>query len=118
MPNASTALITGANKGIGLKIARELGKRGFSIWLGCRDQNLGEKAAARLREPGLQAHAVVLDVTNRESVQAAAKRVAENLGALDVLVNSAGRQVEGATLSEEFHQPAGAVIRLIWQRVQ
>ena len=86
----SNVLITGANKGIGYAIARQLGERGCSVWLGCRDSDRGETAAAQLRAAGLDAHAVVLDVTRDESVRKAAERLDGALAALDVLVNNAG----------------------------
>jgi NAD(P)-dependent dehydrogenase (short-subunit alcohol dehydrogenase family) len=82
----TTALITGANKGIGREIARELGRRGLTVWLGCRDVARGEQAARELRAEGLAANAVALDVTDADSVGAAAARLSE----LDVLVNNAG----------------------------
>ncbi len=88
--NAPSVLVTGANKGIGLAIARQLGERGYSVWLGCRDAGRGEAAAADLREAGLNAHALALDVTDPAIVQAAANQLGEQIGALDVLVNNAG----------------------------
>src|SRR3954466_9565511 len=90
---ARVALITGANKGIGLEIARQLGHKGFSVWLGCRDQARGDQAAAQLREAGINAQAVVLDVTSDDSVRAAVAVVTEQGGHLDVLVNNAGISV-------------------------
>ena len=84
------ALITGANKGIGYAVARQLGERGYSVWLGCRDSDRGETAAAQLRAEGLDAHAVVLDVTRDESVRKAVARLDGEVAALDVLVNNAG----------------------------
>ncbi|WP_428395766.1 SDR family NAD(P)-dependent oxidoreductase [Lichenicoccus sp.] len=53
MSDKTNALVTGANKGIGLAIARQLGERGFAVWLGCRDADRGEAAAAGLREAGV-----------------------------------------------------------------
>jgi NAD(P)-dependent dehydrogenase (short-subunit alcohol dehydrogenase family) len=88
--NKSTALITGANKGIGFEIARQLGERDFAVWLGCRDQDRGEAAAASLREEGIEANCLVLDVTDASSVGSAADRLQEQIGALDALVNNAG----------------------------
>ncbi|BCP55700.1 short-chain dehydrogenase [Kaistia sp. 32K] len=84
------ALVTGANKGIGLAIARQLGANGHSLWLGCRDLQRGDAAARELRNAGIDARAVQLDVTNEASVAAAAGTVEREAGKLDVLVNNAG----------------------------
>ena len=80
------ALITGANKGIGFEVARQLGKAGFTILLGARNLALGEKAAAILRAEQLDARALELDLTRPETIAAAAA----SIGPLDVLVNNAG----------------------------
>ncbi len=85
--------MTGASKGIGLAIARQLGERGFAVWLGCRDAERGEAAAADLRDAGLDAHAITLDVTADDSVAQAAVRLGREAGGLDVLVNNAGVSV-------------------------
>ncbi len=90
MPNKTNALVTGANKGIGLAIARELGEREFAVWLGCRDPDRGEVAVTGLREAGVDARAITLDVTDGHSVARAAARLDEEAGVLDVLVNNAG----------------------------
>lgn len=84
------ALITGANKGIGRAIARQLGETGHIVWLGCRDISRGEKAARELCDDGIDAHPVQLDVTNGASVSNAVKTVESEIGRLDVLVNNAG----------------------------
>ncbi|SNS95608.1 Short-chain dehydrogenase [Actinomadura meyerae] len=85
-----TALVTGANKGIGNAVARGLAERGMTVLIGARDPGLGEKAAAELRGAGHDARAVVLDVTDDASVRAAAAAVEDATGRLDVLVNNAG----------------------------
>ncbi len=85
-----TALVTGANKGIGREIARQLGLRGYSVWLGCRDTERGEQAAADLRAQGLDAHLLPLDVTNDASVKAAVQTFGKTNDCLNVLVNNAG----------------------------
>lgn len=85
-----TALVTGANKGIGLEIARQLGARNFAVWLGCRDRSRGQAAAAGLREEGVKASCLAMDVTDDSSVQGAAEQLQSQIGALDALVNNAG----------------------------
>ncbi len=84
------ALVTGANKGIGLEIARQLGARGFTVVLAGRDGRKVEDAASRLGGEGLDAHGVTLDVTDPKTAEAAAGWLDEKFGRLDVLVNNAG----------------------------
>ncbi len=94
-PMSKTALITGANKGIGREIARQLGKMKHTVWLGARDVERGEKAAAELRAEGIDAHALRLDVTSDASVKEAASIFAKSGTRLDVLVNNAGIALGG-----------------------
>jgi short-subunit dehydrogenase len=65
MTTKTVALITGANKGLGLEIARQLGKQGLVVVLGARDQAKGAAAVAELRKQDIDAHAVKLDVTTK-----------------------------------------------------
>jgi NAD(P)-dependent dehydrogenase (short-subunit alcohol dehydrogenase family) len=88
MTEQTTALITGANKGMGYETAVGLGRLGWSIGVGARDQQRREAAVARLRAEGIDAFGVALDVTDDESVDAAARLLSER-GGLDVLVNNA-----------------------------
>lgn len=90
MHDRQVALVTGANKGIGLETARQLGRRGMRVLIGARDPAAGEAAAGRLRDEGIDARAVQLDVTDPASIAAAAQRIEAELGRLDVLVNNAG----------------------------
>lgn len=90
MTDKRTALITGANKGIGLEVARQLGRLNHTVWLGARDEARGREAEAALRAEGLDAHFVQLDITSEESVHAAAAFVEGRAERLDVLVNNAG----------------------------
>lgn len=90
MTRIKTAVVTGANKGIGFEIARRLASEGYRVWLGARDQSRGEAAAVRLKAEGFDAHWLELDVTNDSSVAAAAKALAGQTGTLDALVNNAG----------------------------
>ena len=89
--NAQTtiALVTGANKGIGYEIAAGLGALGWSVGVGARDQERREAAAEKLRAAGLDVFGVPLDVTDDDSVAAAARLIEDRAGRLDVLVNNA-----------------------------
>jgi NAD(P)-dependent dehydrogenase (short-subunit alcohol dehydrogenase family) len=84
-----TALVTGANKGIGLEIARQLGKAGFLVFLGARNAAAGQAAAAKLRAEDLDVHPLELDLNRRETMEAAASTIRAHGQPLDVLVNNA-----------------------------
>jgi NAD(P)-dependent dehydrogenase (short-subunit alcohol dehydrogenase family) len=84
------ALITGANKGIGLETARQLGARGVTVLAGARDEERGLQAEGALREAGAEARFVRLDVTEPKSAREAADWVDREYGRLDILVNNAG----------------------------
>lgn len=88
--NEKTALITGANKGIGLAIAQGLGALGYTLAVGARDDARREAAVERLRATGIDSFGVSLDVTSDDSVAAAAATIEQTAGRLDVLVNNAG----------------------------
>ncbi|MBY8887077.1 SDR family oxidoreductase [Streptomyces sp. PTM05] len=90
MSEKTTALVTGANKGIGYEIAAALGTLGWSVGVGARDERRGADAVAKLRAAGADAFVVPLDVTDDGSVADAARLVEERAGRLDVLVNNAG----------------------------
>jgi NAD(P)-dependent dehydrogenase (short-subunit alcohol dehydrogenase family) len=85
-----TVLITGANKSIGFETARQLGRDGYSIWLGSRDGARGEDAAHSLSAEGIEVRPLLIDVTDEASVRQAAARVEAEDGRLDVLINNAG----------------------------
>lgn len=90
MTISKSAVVTGANKGIGREIARRLATMGFKVWLGARDAERGMAAAQALRAEGLDVQWLELDVTQDESVAAAAKAVSAESPGVDVLVNNAG----------------------------
>jgi NAD(P)-dependent dehydrogenase (short-subunit alcohol dehydrogenase family) len=96
------ALVTGANRGIGLGVARRLALRGFTTVLGARDLQKGEEAASLLRQGGLKLIPVQLDVTEQQSIEAAKRLVEEQFGKLDVLVNNA------AILCDEWERAENA----------
>jgi NAD(P)-dependent dehydrogenase (short-subunit alcohol dehydrogenase family) len=84
------ALITGANKGIGYELARQLGKEGVTVLVAARNAKLGEAAAAKIKAEGADAHFISLDVTKPETIANAAQTVRTRYGRLDILVNNAG----------------------------
>ncbi|MEV7803010.1 SDR family NAD(P)-dependent oxidoreductase [Microbispora sp. NPDC088329] len=92
MTNAeqTSVLITGGNKGLGLETARRLGERGWTIFLGSRDEARGRAAAGELTAGGANVVPVPLDVTSDDSVAGAVRLVREHTDRLDVLVNNAG----------------------------
>ncbi len=85
------ALITGANKSIGLETARQLLQQGYYVFVGSRDLANGQQGVASLRADGLtEAEAVQLDVTSADSVRAARAVIGQKTAVLDVLINNAG----------------------------
>ncbi|MFI6827131.1 SDR family oxidoreductase [Kribbella sp. NPDC050241] len=92
-PVQRSALVTGANKGIGLAVAEGLLKLGMTVFLGARDVDRGTASVAALTALGLDARFVQLDVTDQRSVDAASATIADDAGALDILVNNAGTLV-------------------------
>lgn len=101
------ALITGANRGIGFEIARQLGQHGLTVLVGARDECRGTHAAARLAADGIDAQPVMLDVTDAASIAAAAAFVDEVYGVVDVLVNNAGVRLDNGL------EPSGVPLELL-----
>src|SRR5881398_633169 len=88
-------LITGANKGIGYEVARQLAGKEFHVFIGARSQDAGRKAADKIAEGGGKATFLEIDVADNASVRAAAREFAKAADHLDVLVNNAGIIVDG-----------------------
>ena len=84
------ALVTGANKGIGFEIARQLGKAGVHVLLGARDARFGAAAASALRAEGIAGDFVLIDLNDGVTLRAAAMAIESEHGCLDILVNNAG----------------------------
>ncbi|GHB69509.1 short-chain dehydrogenase [Streptomyces cirratus] len=93
-PQPRIALVTGANRGIGLETARQLAGAGVRVLLAGRDRRAVTGSAEKLRAEGLAADPLVLDVTDPDSIRAAASEVAGSHGRLDILVNNAGIRIE------------------------
>jgi NAD(P)-dependent dehydrogenase (short-subunit alcohol dehydrogenase family) len=85
-----TALVTGANKGIGFEISRQLGRTGIHVLLGARDAKLGSAAASLLNAEGIAARFIHIDLENSATIQTAAALIETEYGLLDILVNNAG----------------------------
>jgi len=83
------ALITGANKGIGYELARQLGEEGVTVLVAARNAKLGNAATAKLRAEGADAHFIELDVTKPQTIAKAAQTIRTQYGRLDILVNNA-----------------------------
>lgn len=106
------ALITGANRGIGLATARLLGARDVTVLLGTRDPHRADQVVRDLRDGGADAHLVPLDVTDEKSVQRAARQIDTAHGRLDILINNAG--ISG----DRFDPPSGTsldVLRRVYE---
>jgi NAD(P)-dependent dehydrogenase (short-subunit alcohol dehydrogenase family) len=88
--NNRIALVTGANKGIGLEIARQFAQAGVSVIIGARDAERGNVAVADLSSQGLDAAFVRIDLLDEASIAAAAALISGKHGRLDILVNNAG----------------------------
>ena len=88
------ALITGANKGLGLETARQLGKQGITVVLSARDASKGDPAVAQLKSEGIDAHFVPLEVTDAVQVAALAQYFEDTFGRLDILINNAGIMID------------------------
>ncbi|MEH2245971.1 SDR family oxidoreductase [Nostoc sp.] len=92
------ALITGANKGIGYEIARQLGSRGATVLVGARDIGRGEQAANKLRSNQIDARSIQLDVIDQKTIDSTAEKIESEFGKLDILVNNAGILSDGDRL--------------------
>lgn len=105
------ALITGANKGIGLETARQLGREGVTVLVAARDQKKAEGAASTLKAEGLDAVPLKLDVTSQADIQSAVAFIEGKYGHLDILVNNAGINAENGFSSNNSATVAQAALR-------
>jgi NAD(P)-dependent dehydrogenase (short-subunit alcohol dehydrogenase family) len=87
--SSQTILVTGANKGIGLEICRQLGRLGHRVILSARSPQRGEQAVAALSEDGIKVEFLLLDMSDEASIQRAARELKQRIQALHVLINNA-----------------------------
>jgi NAD(P)-dependent dehydrogenase (short-subunit alcohol dehydrogenase family) len=110
--NPKIALVTGANKGLGFEISRQLAKQGIRVLLGARDLEKGKAAAAKLQQEGLDVQPIAIDISNPESIESAIAAIKE-LGGLDILINNAG------VLLEDWSTPVSEIsLEIIAQTLQ
>lgn len=105
------AIVTGANRGIGLEVVRQLAQKGMTVILGSRDLPRGETAAAELIEQGFAVFPRQLDVTDIGSITQLAAEVEQAFGRLDVLVNNAG------ILYDTWQQPSTADLETVQEAI-
>ncbi|GAB4054434.1 SDR family NAD(P)-dependent oxidoreductase [Spirosoma litoris] len=114
------ALVTGANQGVGFQIAKALVKAGYNVYVGSRNLDKGEKAATQM---GTSAYAIELDVTQPSTIEAAAARIEQEQGRLDLLVNNAaiahagkpGRTLEEVTRANRASTASLNEVRTVWE---
>jgi NAD(P)-dependent dehydrogenase (short-subunit alcohol dehydrogenase family) len=118
--NQPVALVTGANQGVGFQIAKALVIAGYTVYVGSRNLDKGEKAATKL---GTSAYAIELDVTQPSTIEAAAARIEQQQGRLDLLVNNAaishagkpGRTLEEVTRANRASTASLDEVRTVWE---
>ena len=120
MTSERIALVTGANKGVGLATARQLAERGLTVLLGSRDPDRGAAAVADLGRQGVDVRPLNIDIADDASVRAAAWQIESDHGRLDVLVNNAGVlsrrpavEVTPTDMCAEFETNVFGLVRVI-----
>lgn len=96
-PIKRVALVTGANRGIGFEIARQLALKKFTVLVGARHDARGMEARKKLADQGLDAHFIRIDVTDPTTMESAVGRIKDEFRRLDVLVNNAGILIDSET---------------------
>lgn len=121
MHDTPVALVTGANQGIGLQIAKDLAAKGITVLVGARDLAKGQDASATIEG---DAHAIQLDVTDHWSVYAAAERIRKDYGRLDILIQNAAISNKNRLPDQPIHEYAATTrpsnvsldeVRAVWE---
>ena len=97
MSQRRVALVTGATSGIGLEVARSLGKEGHAVFVVARNAENVQTTVKQLREEGIEADGAASDVTSTEDIRSAVQKAVEVFGPIEILVNNAGRGGGGIT---------------------
>jgi NAD(P)-dependent dehydrogenase (short-subunit alcohol dehydrogenase family) len=111
IPVKPIAIVTGANRGIGLEVVRQLAQKGMTVILGSRDLQRGEAAASRLSGEGIEVVPRQLDVIDMNSITRLVTEVEQEFGRLDVLINNAG------ILYDTWQKPSTADLNTVQQAI-
>jgi len=106
MTNKTITLITGANRGMGLELAKELGAAGQTVIIGSRNLSNGQSAAQALAAQGADADAVQLDITDTQSIEQAVTAITDKYGYLSILINNAGASFDKFQAPSELDMDA------------
>ncbi|MCC3445361.1 MAG: SDR family NAD(P)-dependent oxidoreductase, partial [Microcoleus sp. PH2017_03_ELD_O_A] len=93
--NGKVALVTGANKGLGFEMSRQLAQQGLTVIIAARKLEAAVAAATKLKNEGLKAEAILLDINDSIQIQSAVQEIKNRFGKLDVLINNAGVMLDG-----------------------
>jgi NAD(P)-dependent dehydrogenase (short-subunit alcohol dehydrogenase family) len=111
MSNERIALVTGANKGLGIETSRQLAQQGVLVLMGCRSAAKGRAAAKELQKEGLPVEFVQLDVTRPEQIGKAAAIIKKRFKKLDILVNNAGMSIDERGSQNDTETVSSRVLR-------
>jgi NAD(P)-dependent dehydrogenase (short-subunit alcohol dehydrogenase family) len=120
--NNKIALVTGANRGIGKEISRQLAKKSYHVLIGCRNKEKGQLTVEEMRNAGFEVDLQIVDVSDQNSIKEMIREIKDKYGRLDVLVNNAGiildrgisiLEVEEKVMKETFETNFFAALTLI-----